>query len=134
MAGLDPLTARAGLQTAREVISSKQIRYPVPYILAILLVFCLACLLIKVFTEEHASRVVVLALACSAFLLGAAILVYAIVFDKLLLRSERHEQVMRLIEIAGDRRRLRTFVTESPRRCALWRNPKNGVEIFSMRR
>jgi hypothetical protein len=46
MMGLDPVTARAGLRTAREVLSGRQSNYPVPYVLVILFVLCVACLLV----------------------------------------------------------------------------------------
>ena len=45
---------------------------------------------------------ILLVLACSAFATAIAILVFAVVFRPELLRSERHEQTMRLIDIVGD--------------------------------
>ena len=50
--GLDPGTTRAGLHTAREVISGRQISYPVPYILVILCVLCLACLIVAAHSAD----------------------------------------------------------------------------------
>lgn len=99
--GLDPATARAGLRTAREVISGRQISYPVPYILVILSVLCAVCLVVAIFALD-AVRVVALILACGAFAVAAAILVVAIFVKPELLRSEHHQQTMRLIDIVGD--------------------------------
>jgi hypothetical protein len=99
--GLDPGTNRAGLHTAREVISGRQISYPVPYILVILCVLCLACLIVAAHSAD-ATQTIALVLACSAFVTAIAILVFAVVFRPELLRSERHEQTMRLIDIVGD--------------------------------
>ena len=64
--GLDPGTNRAGLHTAREVISGRQISYPVPYILVILCVLCLACLNVAAHSAD-ATQTIALVLACSAF-------------------------------------------------------------------
>lgn len=99
--GLDPATARAGLRTAREVISGRQISYPVPYILVILSVLCAVCLVISIFALD-AVRVVALILACGAFGVAAAVLVVGIFVKPELLRSEHHQQTMRLIDIVGD--------------------------------
>ncbi len=99
--GIDPVTARVGLRTAREVISGRQISYPVPYLLVILSLLCVACLVIAMFARDTV-QVIALVLGCGAFALGAAVLVVAIIFKPELLRSERHEQVMRLIDIVGD--------------------------------
>lgn len=69
--GLDPIIARVGLQTAREVVSGRQISYPVPYILVILGVLCVACLIIGIFAVGP-TQIIALIFACSAF--AAAIL------------------------------------------------------------
>jgi hypothetical protein len=98
---IDPTTARAGLRTAREVISGRQISYPVPYVLVILSLLCVACLVIAIFALD-AVRIVALILGCGAFVLAALLLVLAMTVKPELLRSERHEQVMRLIDLAGD--------------------------------
>jgi hypothetical protein len=97
--GLDPGTTRAGLHTAREVISGRQISYPIPNILVILCVLCLACLVVAVHSADATQTI---ALASSALATAIAILVFAVVFRPELLRSERHEQTMRLIDIVGD--------------------------------
>lgn len=99
--GLDPVTARAGVRTAREVISWRQINYPVPYVLVILSVLCVAYLVIAMFAPASV-QLVALVLGCGAFVIAAALLVVAVIFKPELLRSERHEQVMRLIDIVGD--------------------------------
>jgi len=102
MAGLDPVTARAGLRTAREVISGRQISYPIPYLLVVLCAFSIACLIVALFAVDSV-RVVALVLCCLALITAIAVLVVAIFLRPELLRSERHEQVMRLINLVGDR-------------------------------
>jgi len=102
MAGVDPVTARAGLRTAREIISGRQISYPVPYILGILCAFSVACLIIAFFAADSV-RVVALAAGLLALITAVAVTMFAIFVRPELLRSEHHEQVMRLIELVGDK-------------------------------
>jgi hypothetical protein len=52
MPGLDPPIVRSGLHTAREVISGRQISYPVPYLAVILACFSAACLIIALFAAR----------------------------------------------------------------------------------
>jgi membrane protein YdbS with pleckstrin-like domain len=99
---LGPTTAREGLRTAREVISGRQISYPVPYILVILSALCVACLVVALHATD-ATQTVALAIAGAAASTAILILVFAIVLRPELLRSERHEQTMRMFEIIGDR-------------------------------
>lgn len=126
---LDPGTTRAGLHTAREVISGRQISYPVPYILVILVVLCVICLLIACYAVD-ATKVVALVLACGSFVALIAISLFSVLFKPELLRSERHEQTMRLIDMIGDpemdhttRAELAKKLLEAPRRRL---GPKTG--------
>ena len=89
--GLDPSTTRASLHTAREVISGRQISYPVPYLLVILSVLCVACLVVAL-RSENVTQTVALVLACAALATAIALLAFAVVFRPELLRSKRHEQ------------------------------------------
>jgi len=98
---LDPTTARAGLRTAREIISGRQISYPIPYVLVILAVLCIGCLIVAIY-GQGAVCVVALILASGCFVLLAAVLIVGIFFRPELLRSEHHHQVMRLLDIVGD--------------------------------
>ena len=98
---LDPTTTRFGLHTAREVISGHHITYPVPYILVILSALCLACLITAIFAVGTV-QTVALALSCAAFLGTMAVIAYALLCRPDLLRSERHEEIMRLIDVVAD--------------------------------
>jgi hypothetical protein len=99
--GLDPITANASVRMAREVIGGRQISYPVPHVLGILSVLCAVCLVIAMFATD-AVRLVSLVLACGAFTLAATILIVGVFMKPELLRSEHHQQTMRLIDIVGD--------------------------------
>src|SRR6185437_941579 len=100
--GLDPSALRAGLHTAREVISGRQISYPVPYLAVILACLCAACLVIAMLAAD-AVRIVALVIACIVAIFLIGMIAYALIVRDNLLRSERHEQVTRLIDIAGDK-------------------------------
>lgn len=118
---LDPTTTtRLGLHTAREVISGQHITYPVPYLLVILSALCLACLIAAMFAVG-AVQTVALALSCAAFLVTMAIIAYALLFRPELLRSERHQQIMRVIDVVADSDMDQTTRTELLRRLPLER-------------
>lgn len=102
MAGLDPLTAREGLRTAREVVSGRQISYPIPYLVGLFFGLCVACLIVALFAQDIV-RSAAVAIGSAAFLTGVGITIYALVGRADLLRSERHQQAMRLIEMVGDK-------------------------------
>ena len=108
---MDPGTTRAGLHTAREVISGRQISYPVPYMLVILCTLCVACLIVALHSNDATQTV-----ARSAFAAAIAVLLIAVVFRPELVRSERPEQTMRLIGIIGDREMDNETRTELARR------------------
>ena len=73
----------------------------------VLLAFCIACLIIALFARD-AAQVVALAIGCLSFIAGIVIIVYAVAFRPELLRSERHQQTMRLIEMVGDKEMTQT--------------------------
>lgn len=102
MAGLDPLTAREGLRTAREVISGRQVSYPVLYLAIVLGCLVVACLIVANFATGTV-RVVDWGVAVTMAVALVVMLIYAIGFRRDLLRSERHELITRLIDIAGDK-------------------------------
>lgn len=102
MAGLDPVTARAGLRTAREIISGRQISYPIPYILGIFCASAIACFIIALFAADSV-RAVTLGAGLLALIAAITAMVVAIFVRPELLRSERHEQVMRMLDLAGDK-------------------------------
>jgi hypothetical protein len=89
---LDPTSTRAGLRTAREIISGRQISYPIPYVLVILAALCIGCLIVAIFGRGAVSVVALtLASGCSALL--AAVLAVGIFFKPELLRLEYHHQI-----------------------------------------
>jgi hypothetical protein len=90
-----------GASGFRETIRTATVSHPIPFILAVLLAFALAC-----FGGAAAATGVVswimAAAALFSMLSGIAITCYAVAFKESLLRSERHSLVMRYIEAVGD--------------------------------
>jgi hypothetical protein len=86
----------------REIVRTVTVSYPVPFIFAGLLgVFFFSVTGAAVLHEPM--NWMFAAAGIVAFLIAAGIVIYAVVRRPDLLRSERHQQAIRLIEIVGDK-------------------------------
>jgi len=86
----------------REAIRTVDVSYPIPYLVSVVLAFGLA-LLAFACALGGALRIclVLAALACAAYAL--ALIAFTVLRKPELLRSERHTQISRLIEVVSDR-------------------------------
>jgi len=76
-------------------------------------------------------RSVVLGVGCASFVVSAILVLYSVIIRPDLLRSERHQEAMRLIELAGEKDMpfadfQRLLSLTEPARRPPWHRPHDG--------
>jgi hypothetical protein len=86
----------------REIVRTVTVSYPVPFIFATLIAVLIFCLSGAVVVHGPLSWIFAVT-GVVAFVVAVGIAIYGIVWRPDLLRSERHQQAIRLIDLVGDK-------------------------------